>query len=217
MTYTRLDGDTSFNSNIFGFPVSGSGEQTADTFGVDLRHVWQDSGWYVIAGIAKSQADVSITDPGGGTTQISADGEIYLAGFGKYLGSTTALDIVVADAGVDGSSSPNVAASFTHIGDLGENWQFGTDLGIAFADNDTRAYNAQLSLYPNRDLAFGFGYTRTEDDGGFGGESSSVSAFASWFLSETTVVRAELSSGDGDAPGSDLDTDGFGVGVTMRF
>lgn len=217
VTYARLDGDTSFSSNLFGLPVSASGEQTADTFGVDVRHVWKDSGWYVLAGIAESEADFSFTDPGGNTTEASGSADAYFAGFGKYLGATTALDLVVANTEIGGSSNANVAVSFSHIGELNENWQYGADLGIGFADDDNRAYNARFSLYPNRDLAFGFGYTRTDDDNGFGSESSSVTGFASWFVNETTVVRADLSSGDGDALGSEIDTDSFGIGISMRF
>ncbi len=216
-TYSRLDGDTTFSSNLFGLPVTASGEQTADTLGVDVRHVWKDSGWYVVAAIAESEADLSFTDPSGNTTEASGEADAYLAGFGKYLGDTTALDIVVANTEAGGSNNVNVRVSFSHIGDLNENWQYGADIGVGFADDDNRAYNARLSLYPNRDVAFGFGYTRTDDDNGFSSEGSSLSGFASWFLSETTVVRAQLSSGDGDALGSEIDTDSFGIGITMRF
>ncbi len=217
LNYSRLDGDTSFTSNFFGSPFTGSGEQTADTFGVDLRHVWQESGWYALAGIATSQADVSFTDSLGGTAEASAEADAYFVGFGKYLGDTTTLDVVVADADVDGSNNTNFAVDFSHIGEWNENWQYGADLGVAFDDDDNRLYNLRLSLYPNRDVAFGFGYSRTDTDDDFGGDSSSLSGFASWFVNETTVVIAEVSSGDGDAPGAEIDTDGFGIGVAVRF
>ncbi len=215
-TYARLDGDASFVSNVFGNPIVASGEQTADTFGVDLRHVWQESGWYVLAGIAESSADVSFTDPGGNTSEASGEADAYFAGFGKYLGATTSLDLVVANAEAGGSDSTNVALDLTHIGQLNESWQYGVDVGVGFAPDD-RLYDLRFSLYPNRDVAFGFGYRTTDDDDDFGGESSSMSAFASWFLNETTVIRADLSSGDGEAPGTEIDTDGFGIGITMRF
>ena len=217
MSYARVDGDTSFSSNFFGFPASGSGEQTVDVLGVDLRHVWKDSGWYILAGIAEAEADISITDPGGGTIEASASSDAYVLGFGKYLGSTTALDIIIADAELGGSSNVNVAVSLSHIGQLNDGWQYGADVGVGFADSDNRAYNAQFSLYPNRDLAFGLGYTKTEDDDFFSSESDSLSGFASWFVNETTVIRANFSSGDGDAFGSEIDTDGFGIGVSVRF
>lgn len=215
--YSRLDGDSSFASNLFGFPISGSGEQTADTVGVDLRHVWKDSGWFVQAGIARSNADASFTDSQGNTANASAEGEVYLLGFGKYLGPTTSLDIVLADAEIGGSSNPNVAVSFSHIGELGNNWQYGADLGAAFADDDNRAYNAQFSLYPNRDMAFGLGYARLDDDGAFSVEGSTISGFASWFVNQTTVVSASFSTGDTEAPGTDGDSDSFGIGVTFRY
>ena len=217
LTYARLDGDSSFASNFFGFSISGSGEQTADTVGVDVRQVWKDSGWYVQAGIARSSADASFTDSQGNTADGSAEGEVYVLGLGKYLGPTTALDIVLADAEIGGSSNPNVAVSLSHIGALGEDWQYGADFGAAFADDETRAYKAQFSLYPNRDIAFGLGYTRLDDDNGFSVEGSTVSGFASWFVNEKTVVRASFSSGDTDALGTDGDSDSFSIGVSIRY
>ena len=171
----------------------------------------------MLAGIAESEADVSFTDPNGNTTEASASIDPFVLGFGKYLGATTALDLVVITADAGGSNSTNVAVDFTHIGNLNENWQYGADVGVIFADQDNRAYNLRFSLYPNRDLAFGFGYTQTDDDEGFSTESSSLTGFASWFLNETTVVRAQISSGDGEALGSEIDTDSFGIGVTFRF
>ena len=215
--YARLDGDSSFASNTFGFPISGSGEQTADTVGVDLRHVFGESGWFVEAGIARSNADASFTDSQGNTADGSAEGEVYLLGFGKYLGATTTLGIVLADAEIGGSSNPNVAVSFSHIGELGDNWQYGADLGVAFADDENRIYNAQFSLYPNRDIAFGFSYSKLEDEDGFRVEGSTVSGFASWFVNQKTVVSASLSSGDTEATGTDGDSDSFSIGVTIRY
>ncbi len=70
---------------------------------------------------------------------------------------------------------------------------------------------------PKARSRFGYSYARLADDDGISIDGSSFSGFASWFLNEKTVIRAELSSGDTDGPGIDTDDDSFSIGVSMRF
>ena len=58
-------------------PSSGSlGNDTSGKLKADLRHVWQSSGWYGLAGV---------------------DRNAHYVGVGKYLGDTTALDFRVPE------------------------------------------------------------------------------------------------------------------------
>ncbi len=214
-TYSSLDSETDQVTDFGGFPITGSGDASGDTVAVGLRHVWKDSGWYVIAAVAQTEFDFSFSDSNGFSAEGSSEADLYLAGVGKYIGPSTAIELVIGEADSGGSSDTNAALSFSHIGAFGEDWQYGADVAIAYADDENRAYTGAFSLYPNRDLAFGISVTVDDLRNGF--ESTAISGFASLYLNETSAITAELVTGDSEGLGFDGDTDGFGIGFSMRF
>lgn len=220
LSYSRGDGDSVFtvSSDPTVPPSVTRGSQTANSFSANLRWVWQESGWYGLGGL--SRADLEFD----GSNDISADG--FSLGFGKYLGAQTTLDLSIlrqdsdAQGAVIGgnSTSTEAALGFSHIGNVGGTWQYGTDIVLATTPRGPSdgSYSARLSLYPSRPLAFGIdvdGALQDADDA-----STSYGLFASWFAGERLELDARygwISLDEGDD--TDIDQYSFGLGMSFRF
>lgn len=219
MSYSR--GDESGSLEISGGilpPASASFDATSDELSLDLRHVWQDSGWFALAGFSRVEVDGESTSIGGGVSFSSADANGYRLGFGKYLGEATTLELGITTLDV-GSSNPTVVAlSFSHIGSLGANWQFGTD--VAYAKSDTGgegdAFALRGSLFPTDSIEFGLAFSRNEPVDGF--EIDALEAFGGWFIRDNVELVASFRLDDPEeGPGQDADSDEFTIGAKVRF
>lgn len=219
MSYARGDESTSieFSGGIIP-PQTSRSDGTSNEYSLDLRHVWKDSGWYALAGLSRAELDVDIM-PGNGTTASSKfDANRYTLGVGKYLGQATTLDLAITTLDA-GSSNPTVVAlSFSHIGSLGANWRYGAD--VAFAKSDTGGdgdtFALRGSLFPTASIEFGLSFTRQDGSSGF--DLDTTEAFAGWFVRDNVELTARYRLDDPDTfPGQDIDSDEFGVGVSMRF
>lgn len=208
---------TEFSGGIFP-PQTTRSEGTSKEYSLDLRHVWQESGWYALAGIARAELDVDIMPGGGGSAFSSFDANRYSLGVGKYLGQATTIDLAITSLNV-GSSNPTVIAlGLSHIGSLGANWQYGADVIFAKSDTGGDGDNFALrgSLYPTASIAFGLNFARQERDSGF--DVDTVEAFAGWFVRDNIELTARYRLDDPDtSPGQDVDSDEFGIGASMRF
>lgn len=217
--YSRSDESGSFEAEGGGIfpPVSANFDNTSSALSVDLRHVWQNSGWYALAGISRAELESDFVSTG--TVNSSEfDTTRYSLGVGKYLGKATTLDLGVATLDV-GSSHPTVIAlSLTHVGSIGKDWQYGAD--VAYAKSDTSGdgdiYALRGALYPTAEFEFGLGFSRRESGRGF--DSDTIEAFAGWFIRDHIEVTARYRQDDPDTiPEENFDSNVFGVGVRVRF
>ena len=215
--------------NDSGLPILLPGEissdQTLDELSASVRLVGRNSGWYGLAGISRSEAEIDPNTPG--LVGADFDATSYSLGFGKYLFATTSLQIAVDWIEVENNDATNISVDFTHLGLIGESWQYAVDLGYANTDGDFGAdsdsYQAGLSLYPNPDLEFGIALT--EEDGPFGGELSSIGIFGSWFFTPNASVGVRYRFDDVDSGFTAIgpldsvkeDQDAWGIGVNVRF
>lgn len=219
VAYARSDesGSFEFSSGVIIPPVTASTDTTSSALSVDLRHVWRDSGWYALAGISRAELEANTMSNG-----ISASSELdttaYSLGVGKYLGEATTLDLGVATLDV-GSSNPTVIAlTLSHVGSIGESWQYGADVAYAKSDTagDGDSYALRGALYPSAEFEFGLGFSRRESGSGF--DSDTIEAFVGWFVRDHIELTAQYLQSDPDtAPGEDVDNSVFGVGVRVRF
>ncbi len=205
-------------------PFEGEFESDADAYALDLRYVWRDSGWFMNVGVAEADANV------GGAIGGSSDVTSWRLGVGKYLFDTTTLALDVSDSDDDVADATVIVLTFSHLGDMGETWQYGVDLGYARTDADfdleIDSWSAALSLYPNRDFEFGLRLVEQDADPEFL-ESTSYEGFASWFVTPGVVLGASYRVDDVDSRGSvvfqpadrdsDTDQDGFSLSVSVRF
>ena len=180
-------------------PSSGTFDDTSRDLEADLRHVWQSSGWYGLAGVARSE---------------------HYAGVGKYIGDATALDFKVTMSDAGPFDSTDYALSLSHIGALGSEWQYAADLEFSMSDSDVnddgKSYLAGLSLFPTSNLEFGVQLIHQESE--FSPDWDSYKGFAGWFVRDDIEVRAWYQDNDFDgSPFTDLDSNQFGIGVNMRF
>jgi len=218
--YSRGDESGSFSfrgGNIFPSTTTGSRDTTIDELSAGLRHVWRDSGWYVLGSFSRVKI-TSNTEATGITASSSFDAKAYTLGVGKYFGETTALDLTIAQVDPGGSTGTAVALSFTHIGTLGSDWQYGADVGIARSNGrgDEGSYSLRGSLYPSPEFEFGIGYSRQQFDGGF--DQNTIEGFVSWFIRDHVELTARYSQDNPDElPGQNIDNDLLGVGVNVRF
>lgn len=188
-------------------------DESSSRYGGDVRYVWEDSGWYGLAMISRAELDIE-------SPLFSTDfsSNAYGVGGGKYIGSQTAIDLTVTRVEAEGEHSTVAALSLTHIGAMGETWQYGADIGLSDsdADNSDGQFALGFSLYPSRDVAFGvdvFGPLQDVSDGVI-----SYGLFASWYPSERVGLEARYFSSDVDVPSNvDVDQYGYGVGLNMRF
>lgn len=221
LSYTRGSGDTvsTVSSTDPAFPPSTNrSESTANRISAALRWVWSDSGWYGLAGLSAADLD--------GPGSIEFDAEAYSLGFGKYIGTQTALELTVVRQNSEASgpviggdvTSNEVAVGFVHIGSLGRMWQYGTDIILSTTGRGASdgSYSARLSLYPSRPLAFGIETGGALQDPG--DASTSYGLFASWFPRERIELEARYGWLSLDEPAdTDFDQYNFGVGVNFRF
>jgi len=81
-------------------------------------------------------------------------------------------------------------------------------------DGDTIALRG--SLYPTPSIEFGLSFSRQDRSGGF--DLKTTEAFAGWFVRDNIELSARYRLDDPDTfPGQDIDSDQFGIGVSMRF
>ena len=198
-------------------PATGSTDVTTNALSVNLRHIWKNSGWYVLAGISTAELEASAVI--NGTMESSKfDTTAYSLGIGKYLGKATTLDLSAATLDVDGSSRTFVELAFSHVGSLGEHWQYGADLAYANsdADGDNESYALRGALYPSASFEFGLEFSHRELLGQF--DSDSTTVFVGWFVNENVELAVQYQQNDPDSPpGADIDSDEVGIGVRVRF
>lgn len=202
----------------------GSFDGDGDAYALDLRYVWQESGWFANAGVAESDGSF------GGTITGSGDATSWRLGVGKYLFDTTTLALDVSETDGNGADATIVALTFSHLGDMGETWQYAVDLGYARTDGDfdleIDSWDVALSLYPNRD--FEFGVRISEQSADFDAlDSTSYAGFASWFVTPKVELAASYRIDDVGWLGnvgipsaqtdSDADQDSIGLSVSVRF
>lgn len=226
VSYTRGNGDSDFGvvSTDPAFPSSTiRSEQRTNILSANLRWVWAESGWYGLAGLSRAELDFR---DGDGSFSSAVDGDGYNLGVGKYLGAQTALELRVLRQSSDasgvviggGSSSTEVAVNFLHIGSLGSTWQYGTDIALATTSRGASegSYNARLSLYPSRPLAFGIDIAGALQD--TSDVSTDYEVFASWFPRDRLGLSARYGwIGLDELGGTDIDQYSFGIDVTFRF
>lgn len=199
-------------------PISASFSAEASTLSLRARHVWQDSGWYLLGRFASLDAEFESTDPGGNIFSDDTSATAYSAGFGKYLGDATAIDITVVLSDQAGSNDAAVALAVKHIGSIGESWQYGADAGVVVSDTagDEQTYLLRLSLFPVDEFEFGAGFQRRDVD--FGTDGNTYEAFASWFPHDRVELRARYSMNDFDSFATEeYDNDEIGLGLSIRF
>lgn len=218
--YSRSDGSSSLEISGGGVfpPVTASTDTTTNALSVDLRHVWRESGWYALAGISRAELEGTTSIDNGPVSSSEFDTTAYSLGVGKYLGKATTLDLNVATLDVGSSNLTVIALTFSHVGSIGEDWQYGADVSYAKSDTagDGGSYALRGTLYPSADFEFGLGYSRRESGSGF--DSDAIEAFAGWFVRDHIEIAARYQQNSPDtAPGGDVDSNEFGVGVRVRF
>ena len=225
--YARTDVSiaASFVSTDPMFPsFDGDFDSDGDAYVLDVRYVWRDSGWFADAGVVN--ANVSI----GGIVNDSVDSTAWRLGVGKYLFETTTLALDFSQADDEGSDATSYSATFSHLGDMGANWQYAVDLGYTQTDADFNLdldiWSAALSLYPNRDFEFGVRISEQDADASVR-DGTSYEGFLSWFVTPSVVLAARYRIDDigflgnvqlGAAEStSDAEQDSVGLSVSVRF
>ncbi|MEO1036297.1 MAG: hypothetical protein AAFX44_12140 [Pseudomonadota bacterium] len=230
LTYVRTDQESvsGLPAPMFG-PVSTTliSETEIEAIELGLRHVWPASGWFGLASYVRSDTD--------GTGQLIVDGEppvigsgsenasTYSLGVGKYLWTNTSVQFVVTEfdvGSIDAFSVDDGRAydlSVSHVGSINDSWSFAVDASVSQFDfdfgGDADGYALAVSLLPGNALEFGVGYSNLELDDF--NEDQIYDVFASWFVRENIEIRARYQ--DLDSQNSFFDTDGFDVGVNVRF
>ena len=145
------------------------------------------------------------------------DATAYTLGVGKYLGRATAVDLSVAAADTEGSDTTNIALSFSHIGSIGKDWQYGANIGFARSDQSIveGSYSLRGSLYPSPEFEFGIGLLRQLYAGGR--DQDTVEGYASWFVRDHVQFTARYQQENPEMPGQDADVNQFSIGVNVRF
>lgn len=186
---------------------------------LDARHVFKSSGWYLFGSASHEDIDTGGFDS-------SAESTRLLAGFGRYLGKTTSLDLAVlhVDSEVQfgltefSDSTTEWLLGLTHIGDWGGSWQYGVDLAISTVERfgDDGSVSLRGSLYPNRSVAVGIDVVTSIESAL--DEGTRYGAFVSWFATPRFEVFAEVSTIE---PLSNLglksEEDSYGIGIRLRL
>ena len=200
--------DTSFRSRVdFEDPAlpdqDSRSSGSSDVVALSGRYVWQDTGWYGLAGVASSEAI------GGGNS------ESYRLGIGRYVGERTSIDFNAQYGDFLDDSVTTFTFNLSHVGDLTGRWQYGADVSLSQADSaqSDLVMDGAISLFPTRSLAFGVEYVTSLEDIGDG---ASYDAFLSWFANETLEVSARLGTTDQDTFAG-ADEDRWGLGFRVRF
>ncbi len=211
-------------------PIDSTFELDGDLFAVDFRYVDRDSGWFGNAGLLTSNFTLGVF------IDDSVDANGWNLGVGKYLFETTTLSLDVGQTDILESDATVVAVSFSHLGDLGERWQYAVDLGYSRLDSDlkfdTDTWAASIALYPTRDFEFGVSVEDVSGNNGFFGSSgfldtTGIEGFASWFVTPNVRLSARYRVDDvaffgnffngGASTVSDTDQKSFGISATVRF
>ena len=213
----------------FPFPIDRVDDSDGDTFAVNLRYVDRDSGWFGNAGLFSSNTTLY------GYVAEWADATGWSLGGGKYLFETTTLGLDVGQIDGDGGSDATVVAvTFSHLGNLGERWQYAIDLGYSRtdADFDTEldTWDATFALYPTQDFEFGIAIQDVSDSSDtlfFSLDSTAIEGFASWYVTPNVSLSARYRVDDVDylgnygvggvPPVSETDQSSFGISATVRF
>lgn len=217
--YSRSDdsGSSEFTGGSILPPSSATFDATLDEFSLDLRHVWRDSGWYALAGIATATFEgTSVVD--GNSSSGDLDTSAFVLGVGKYVGDATTVDLSTAFVEAENSDATVVALTFGHIGQIGERWQFGADLFYATSDADGAgdSYGVRGALFPSSNFEFGLEYSRQEATLSL--DADVVEAFAGWFVSKNAEISARYRQIYPDAfESDDIDSSEIGIGVRIRF
>ncbi|MEO1245797.1 MAG: hypothetical protein AAFX56_08980 [Pseudomonadota bacterium] len=211
-------------------PIESSREVAARNDGtvvsLDVRHVFERSGWYLLG--SASIADTDVVQPGlsGGTFETNAETSRFIAGAGKYLGKTSSLDLAVLhveselqlfDQSFDDSLTEYVL-SFTHIAGLNADWQYGLDLAVSTVERfgEEGQVSARFSLFPSRSLALGIDIDAPIESAF--DDNTRYGVFLSWFATRNFELFARADTIELDAPpNSNADGDGYGLGVRARF
>jgi hypothetical protein len=195
-------------------PSNWSTDGRTDALSANFRNVWRDSGWYVLAGVGRVESEEE-----GKVNDINFFGGFestaYTLGAGKYFGQATAVDLSVTE---EDYGLTSVDLSFSHIGSIGNDWQYGADIGLAKSDQsgDDGSYSLRGSLYPSPKFEFGMEWSRQHHRLGF--DMDSVEGFASWFARDHVEITARYQQDSPDTlPGWDIDDDEFSIGVNVRF
>ena len=81
---------------------------------------------------------------------------------------------------------------------------------------DGDSYLLRGALYPSAEFEFGLGFSRRESGSRF--DSDTIEAFAGWFVRDHIELVAQYRQDNPDtAPGEDVDSNVFSVGVRVRF
>ena len=219
VAYSRSDGSSSSEFTGGGNipPVTTSSDTTSNILSANLRHVWRDSGWYALAGVSRADLEAN-TLSNGIAASFDFDSTAYFLGAGKYLGKATTLDVNVATSDTGDSSPTVIALTLSHVGSIGARWQYGADVVYAKSDTsgDGDSYTLRGTLYPSAELEFGLGFSRQES--GIGFDSDTFDASVGWFVRDHIELTARYRQDDPDiAPGADVDSNLFAIGVRVRF
>jgi hypothetical protein len=219
LAYSRGDGSSSstFTDPVLP-PVTARSKTTRDDFSAGFRYVWKQSGWYGLAGVSRFESKFR-TQSGGPVIvpSIELDATLYNVGVGKYLGEATAIDLNVSRADTDGLDTNNYALTFTHIGKIGQTWQYGLGVSASLSDqnDDDGTYGASFSLFPTRNLEFGVSISH-RDSGVIEGES--YNGFVSWFVRPNVELTASYTEDNPDtASGQSFDNSATAIGASIRF
>lgn len=210
-------------------PIDSRLDSDGDTFTANLRYVDRDSGWFGNAGWLTSNTALN------GVVSESLDATGWSLGGGKYLFETTTLGLDVGQIDGDGGSSATVVAvAFSHLGNLGERWQYAIDLGYSRTDADfgteLDTWDGSFAVYPTRDFEFGISIQDVSDrsDNLFINlGNTAIKGFASWYVTPNVSLSARYRVDDVDylgnvgivgvAPVSEADQYSFGISATVRF
>ncbi len=199
-------------------PSTGSIDGTTHALEVGLRHVWEASGWYGLAGATRIDFEFDAVFDGIGSSN-DTDETVYTLGIGKYLGQATALDLSIISSEIDGYDITAYGFSFNHVGLVGGNWHYAADLGVAVSDEDgdDGTYSLGLSLFPTTEVEFGIQIVHYES--AFNLDSDSYGGFARWFVRDRIELHTSYQRNDNWESDlvSDIDSDQFTVGVNVRF
>jgi len=214
--------DPSFPSTDSRFDFDSDG----DSFAVNLRYVDRDSGWFGNAGLFSSDTTLS------GFVADSVDATGWSLGGGKYLFETTTLGLDVGQIDDDGRSNATVVAvTFSHLGNLGERWQYAIDLGYSRIDADfgreLDTWDATFALYPTQDFGFGIAVEDRSHNSFLDAlDTLGIGGFASWYVTPNVRLSAHYRVDDADYLGSvlsgsptvsDADQDSFRISASVRF
>ena len=198
-------------------PSTGSTDGTTHTLEAGLRHVWEASGWYGLAGVTRSDTEID-TVFDGSAASFDLDATAYTLGIGKYFGQATALDLSVISSDLDGHDTTAYSLSFNHVGSLGDSWYYAADLGLAVSDEDEDdgTYSLGLALFPTTKIEFGIQIVHHES--AFVDDWDSYGGFVRWFVRDHVEVNARYREDDWE-PNSvvEIDRDQFAIGVNIRF